>query len=735
MFKLNQDSFPQNINILHTQINKGPPEWKIFSWINDLLTVPYTDDKYIVELLKLQGSLTVKSPNTNSSIPIEDSLGFPLTQYNRDICDHLSKHIKSSHQVTTKSIIITMTTCKRYDLFQQTVNSFLACCKDLEDYIIDWITVDDNSSAIDQEKMKQNYPFMTFIFKDPTQKGHARSMNILREKVLAINPSFIFHLEDDWRFFAPGKWLTKCIAVLESNKQYGQCLLNRAYGEDVKRGSMIWGGHRRYITHPEDPQSKLRYYIHEYATSTALDRISKKLGEQGLGNSTYWPHFSLRVGITRLEVYKTVGEFNESAEHFEREYANRYRTKYLTTFLDNVICTHIGRRTYERDGPKLNAYDLNAEKQFGSDPKSVDEPEIKLDAISLEAKQMQIPKTDPRLVIKIYVLNLKRRPDRLQKFREINQSELVHFHVFNAIDGQELKPDLVLQRLFEPNDYNYRRGIMGCAISHIMMWSELVSSNFLNGMVIIEDDARLSKKFMNKLLHVLERTPEADIIFLHHHAYNQWRNKDDANENLIPVATKWSKDESIKRSMGGTTAYYITRAGASRLLSEIDRQGVKYGIDWVMFHYNVNKVFYTSPFLAFADCAQVKGNDSDIQNDYDGAGFTNDQWLSAELFHWGETGTKNGIGYHGMRKDEKSKVIYSEGECECKQLLTNLMLFPRSDHIERWIRNYPVHFCSVGKWLISVPDTMLTLDDMKNRVWNGSHFSTPSLERVISPFS
>lgn len=732
MFKLNQDNFQYNIDSLQSQINRGVPEWKVFSWINDLLAVPYNDDKYIAELLKIQGSLTAKSLNDNLSVPIEDSLGIPLAKYDRDVCERLSKSIKSRGQIITdKSIIITMTTCRRYNLFEQTVNSFLNCCKDLEDYIVSWITVDDNSSTEDREAMKRDYPFMTFIFKEATQKGHVRSMNILREHILAINAPFIFHLEDDWRFFSPGKWLTKCMAVLESNKQYGQCLLNRAYGEDIKQGAIIWGGHRRYITHPEDPKSKLRYYIHEYAVGRSLERINKRLGDNRLANCAYWPHFSLRVGITKTEVYKTIGIFNESADHFEREYADRYRTKYLTTFLDNVICTHIGRRTYERDGPKLNAYDLNSEKQFGSAPKTIDEPEIKLDAISLSTQEQKFRPT-PQLTIKFYVLNLKRRPDRLQKFREINQSELVHFHVFNAIDGQKLKPSLIIQKLFEPNDYNYRRGIVGCALSHIMMWCELASST-LSGMVISEDDARLTKNFMPKFLHVLERSPEADIIFLHHHAYSQWQNKNDLNENLAPTSTRWSMEESIKRSMGGTTSYYITKAGACRLLDEIDKKGIKYAIDWVMFRYNTNKVFYVSPFLAFADCAQVKGNDSDIQNDYNGVGFDDaNQWLINELSYWGEKGLKNVPINLDLPKDENSKITYSPTKCSCEQLLVNPTLFPRSDSIEKWIREYPVHFCSVGKWLISIPDTMLTPNDMKNRVWNGSHFLSSALNDVIA---
>jgi GR25 family glycosyltransferase involved in LPS biosynthesis len=789
MFKLDQSNFEENINRLNLQISRGVPGWKIYSWINELLTVPYDDDKFIMQLLRLQGGLRMVDDQSFNPLPIEDALGVPLTKYNRDLCDRLLKKIITRPRtITENSIIITMTTCKRYNLFEQTVNSFLECCRDLEDYIFCWLVVDDNSSAEDRDRMKRDYPFMTFVFKDSENKGHARSMNILRDKVLEINAPFIFHLEDDFRFFVPGKWLTMCLTVLRSNNQYGQCLLNRCYGEDIEKGSMIWGGHRRYIQHPEKSEHMLRYYIHEYAIGTALDRMNKQLVTIGTGNCMYWPHFSLRVGLTRSNVYRTIGAFNESAAHFEREYAGRYRLQYLTTFLDNVVCTHIGRRTYERSGPKLNAYDLNLEKQFGTAPKGPARPttpakgparlsnpadhsrsendidsEIKLDSVSLAVKNRTLARpTTPAdhpcgennlsatkdgtipvnqagvkggdiapLAIKIYVLNLQRRPDRLQKFREMNRAEMVHFHVFNAIDGLSLTPGLTIQRLFEPSDFNYRSGIVGCTISHIMMWSEIASTPNLHGMLIIEDDARLCKNFIVKFLRILNTTPQADIIFLHHHAYPSWQKKDDTNELLIPTATEWTKDESIKRSMGGTTAYYITKAGASRLLQEIDKKGIKYAIDWVMFHYNVNRVFYASPFLAFADCAQIHGADSDIQKDYSGVGFKdNNKWLATELSYWGEKGVKNAPLESGIPQDEKSKIIFNPEMCEIKLLLTNIVLFPRSDSLEQLLKEYPVHFCPAGKWILSIPDPLLTSADMKNRTFN-SYLSISALTETV----
>lgn len=93
-------------------------------------------------------------------------------------------------------VTLTMTTCKRYDLFEKTVNSLLRNVKDL--YMVErFICIDDNSSHEDRNKMLKNYPFFEFMFKKNDQKGHVFSMNAIKKK-LTDKDKYIFHLEDDW---------------------------------------------------------------------------------------------------------------------------------------------------------------------------------------------------------------------------------------------------------------------------------------------------------------------------------------------------------------------------------------------------------------------------------------------------------------------------------------------------------------------------------------------------------
>ena len=96
-------------------------------------------------------------------------------KYPKKKVENILKSLKNKQNFLT---IFSITTCKRFDLFEKTMNSFINCCEDLN--LIDmWICVDDNSSIEDKKKMKELYPFFRFIWKTKEQKGHYMSMNII----------------------------------------------------------------------------------------------------------------------------------------------------------------------------------------------------------------------------------------------------------------------------------------------------------------------------------------------------------------------------------------------------------------------------------------------------------------------------------------------------------------------------------------------------------------------------
>lgn len=598
----------------------------------------------------------------------------------------------------SNSITITMTTCKRFDLFEQTMNSFIQCCLDINQYVYEWIIIDDNSSQEDRQKMQSLYPFVKFVFKTQDQKGHANSMNMILQ---LVKTPYIFHMEDDWRFFHKDNYLTKCLAVINKDEKYGQCLLNRAYSEDLVYGSKIVTGYQRNIPFQGE---NLRYYIHEYITGPYIQKMHDFITKSGYSHCIYWPHYSLRVGLTKKQVYDTIGQFNPNAQHFEMEYAHRYVTsRFLTTYLDNTFCTHIGRRTYERDSSKINAYDLNNEKQFGEVPKLLSNDNI--DKIKSR--------------IKINILNLERRPDRLEKFKQINSLELtnIQINIFKGVDGSTLNSSQKIQKLFKNNDYNYRRGIVGCALSHIKMWCEgIIDPNF-DGFINIEDDAILVPKFFDKLLDCITKNPEADIIFLGHHPYPQYRKQEYYDKDRWPIAEKWELNKCIRESMGGTTAYYITKRGISNMLTFLNNNGMVNAIDWEMFKTaNINNIYYCNPHLAFAECAQNNTTtDSDIQYEYSGVGFkNNDDIVNYEIEYWNEKGVRTKFKELNCIEDPSSMVICRDDNDDLKDILRTISIFKNTEENKKRFELYPLWWYENGQYLIMVPEPMVPdtlLDD------------------------
>ena len=579
-------SINDELGIIHYYIEDYQTSYEIFKDILSLPSIPEHRSKLLIF-------------NQHFNI---NHIKYTYSSYNPKI---INKILNRKQLVLTKKITFSITTCKRYDLFSKTINSFINCCKDI-DMIDEWLCIDDNSSEEDREKMKQNYPFFTFYFKNASEKGHPRSMNIIKNKV---NTPFLFHMEDDWLFFEKRKYITDCLHVLEcSRSEIKQCLINKNYAE-IPEDHNIAGGLFNVTS------SGIRYYIHEHTRNkNDEENFYNKYGPEK--NCAYWPHFSFRPSLIKTSVFSEIGDFNESVGHFEMEYSYRYVQKnYESAFLESIYCIHTGRLTSERhDESKLDAYLLNNETQFG--PKVESKP------------------------FKTFVINLDRRPDRYEDFVSNFQIHNLKYERFSAVDGEKLNPNCQLQHIFENNDYNMRKGMVGCAMSNIKLYIQLLKDEDVDTYCILEDDLTFVDNFTDKLnlcIRNLEAT-DWDLLYLGHHLWKDYIDENSYNKSLDPIIKQYNRFESLKMSMGGTGGYLINKKGAEKLLEFINKHGMTNGIDTVQQKSADDlNVYYCYPHLIYSECFMGEENvDTDIQKDFSSLNLEFNDFVNKELSKYSE---------------------------------------------------------------------------------------------------
>jgi hypothetical protein len=300
---------------------------------------------------------------------------------------HLTRYTSynfKNRRVKNVKVMLTFTTCKRYDLFQQTINSIINQWTDVEDVDF-WFCVDDNSSIEERNRMRKNYGWIRYYMKRPEQKGHRESMNIIYAMLNRIRPKYWIHMEDDFLFHTRMEYVNPAIKYLEALKEsHGvrQVLFNRNYGETIDDYKII-----SHISFDAQTSERLREIdggkgikigavLHEYKDDPNAS--------YAYSNCHYWPHYSFRPALIDVQAVIETGDFNTENQFFEMDYAKKWVERgFKSAFFNRITNRHIGRLTSERHDKTIsNAYELNNENQF---QKCTEETKIKsLDPESVE---------------------------------------------------------------------------------------------------------------------------------------------------------------------------------------------------------------------------------------------------------------------------------------------------------------------------------------------------------------
>jgi len=569
LLKLTISNFQFYINLIHNNIDTNETVLQLFYNFDEMLKMISLKNETIEP-----GFITIWNKLFNRCRPL-------LTKPTDFIF---------SKKLDNPNIIITFTTCKRFDLFKETVYSLLNHWSDINK-INYWFCVDDNSSDTDRDKMKTLFPWIDYHMKTIEEKGHRKSMNIIWDKLNELKPTYWIHMEDDWLFYSKQNYIEDAINKLnELNKlqKYGnikQILFNRNYGETVSCYNILG--------HQETDDKNTVLHVHKNNL-----QVSYK-------NCHYWPNYSFRPSLIDVKTILELGNFHSSNTFFEKDYGHKWTDAgYRSAFFNSITSMHIGRQTGQQH--IKNAYELNGETQFSNTNAN-----------------------NPDKNTSIKIINLERREDRKKSIIDkltVLDMDSSKYDFFKAIDGLSLKPNQEIFNLFKNNDFNYRKGIIGCALSHYNLWKKLINDTKNDYYLILEDDCVFNPYFI-KAINLFKENGDflsKDILFLGYSMYE--KNRQDFY-NIYNNETTNIQISQLNKNLyiGGTFTYSINKNGARILLDYIEKNGIKHGIDYLI-KINTDLVCYEcQPQLVFSEWNENgKKIDSDIQNIYDTINFSHD---------------------------------------------------------------------------------------------------------------
>ena len=579
-----------------------------------------------------------KTRSVLSELPKNVTTIFNNKRDSRSDTQNNTKNNKNSKKNDTDksiNVFISFTTCKRLDLFKQTLGSILNHWMDKEkiDY---WFCVDDNSSKKDREYMKNTFPWITYYMKSESERGHRESMNIIWNKLNKLKPKYWIHMEDDFLFYTKRNYVEDSIKVLQTyhtSKNIRQVLFNRNYSETIENSSIK--GHA--VLSASERILEIPVVLHSHNTN----------GNFFFQNCCYWPDYSFRPSMVDVETILTLGKYNTENQFFELDYANNwYSAGYRSAFFNMICCRHIGRLTSERnDKTKPNSYELNNTLQFNL-PNSHEShashaSHISYDSCDLDTRtntvstnknirKMYIPPIKVNTSSIVKVVNLKHRDDRktavIDKLDRAGFST-TEYEIVEAIYGKDLLSscNMQLYKMFEDNDFGSRCGFIGCALSHYGLWMELLKDTENEYYIIMEDDVILCSGYREHISKLEHDFRGKDVIYHGYTMYKENRliNKDNYDYHVVDDKTNICIHPLVTRLyVGGTFGYSINKTGAKKMIDYIHENGIKHGIDYVMkVVSNVDK-YETRPNLCASLWHEDEADyDTDIQSNTDSINF------------------------------------------------------------------------------------------------------------------
>jgi GR25 family glycosyltransferase involved in LPS biosynthesis len=241
----------------------------------------------------------------------------------------------------------------------------------------------------------------------------------------------------------------------------------------------------------------------------------------------------------------------------------------------------------------------------------------------------------------VFAINLDRREDRKATFLQHHSDLKGIVRRLPAYDGRAIVLGPYLARMFKPNDFHWKKAVMGCALSHLKLLHMLVNEPpDIQAYCILEDDCRLEKGWQSKWVQIYPQLPDGwDCVYLGGVLPPNKPGLANVLERIAPGLARIAPNQIFGQTSATryfhfcTYSYVISRAGAKKILSSIsEKSGYWTSADHMMCNpVDIMNNYVLDPLVAgasqdddpiyktadFNNFSRVDNFDSDLWNNDD----------------------------------------------------------------------------------------------------------------------